>query len=112
MKPYYLYIFTPLLGLLRNYVKYKQITLDIFLRTPIAYFYIHLLLFMYQSSNIIYKTLIFERWFWFLFKTCKSYINNDYIRKQNKYKIKYNLEYEDNTSTSVGSIVSGMLEEE
>ena len=34
-----LYLITPLLGTLRNYVKYKQLSVYMFLRTPITYFY-------------------------------------------------------------------------
>jgi len=93
LSPYFLYAITPLLGLLRNYVKYKSLYLRTFIRTPIVYFYIHLLLVMRQSNHIIFKTLIFERWFWFVFKTYQSIANNDYQRKKDKYQIKYNMVY-------------------
>ena len=93
LSPYFLYAITPLLGLLRNYVKYKSLYLRTFIRTPIVYFYIHLLLVMRQSNHIIFKTLIFERWFWFVFKTYQSIANNYYQRKKDKYQIKYNMVY-------------------
>jgi len=107
----YLYFITPNLGLLRNYVKYKKFNLSVYLRSYIVYFYFHLMLLMLGFKNIILTTLIIERWFWFIYKTFKSFIKNDYIRKQNKYKIKYNLKYQDNSSVSVKSIVSSILTE-
>tara|TARA_B100002051_G_C16729613_1_gene637446 strand:- start:2000 stop:2290 length:291 start_codon:yes stop_codon:yes gene_type:complete len=91
-----LFIITPTLGFLRNYIKYKQCKLSLFLRTPIIYFLIMYFQLLLGCRNIIYKTLIYERWFFFIFKTYKSIINDDYHKKKEKYKIKYNLKYNDN----------------
>lgn len=88
-----LFTITPILGFLRNYIKYKQCKLSLFLRTPITYLFLFLFQLLLGCKNIIYKTLIYERWFFFIFKSCKSLINDDYHKKKEKYKIKYNLKY-------------------
>ena len=84
-----LYLITPLLGTLRNYIKYKQIKLLMFLRTPITYFFINLI---FQNNNI-WKTLVFERWFFFIYKSFLSIYNDDYHKKKDKYIRKYGLKY-------------------
>ena len=86
-----LYLITPNLGLLRNYIKYKKLSITTYLRTPVLYLLIHCWLFYVGQRNVIYKTIIFERWYWFLYKSLKSYIKDDYNVKKEKYKIKYNL---------------------
>ena len=88
-----IYMITPLLGALRNYVKYKQFKLMIFIKTPITYFIIHKLLEIIKCRNIILYTLILERWYFLLYKTVVSLINDDYNIKKHKYIIKYNLKY-------------------
>ena len=60
-----LLLITPLMGALRNFSKYKNFKLLIFLRSPIIYFFLYLIL----QTNNIWKILIFERWFMFIFKT-------------------------------------------
>ena len=86
-----LYLVTPNLGLLRNYIKYKTLSLTTYLRTPLLYLIIHFWLLLVGHRNIIYKTIIYERWYWFLYKSLKSYIKDDYNVKKEKYKIKYKL---------------------
>jgi hypothetical protein len=88
-----LYTVTPLLGALRNYVKYKQFKPYIFIKTPISYFIIHKLLNLIRCNNIILYTLILERWFFLFYKTCLSIKNDDYNVKRDKYIKKYNFEY-------------------
>lgn len=88
-----LYLFTPMLGALRNYVKYKQFKVSIFIRTPITYFLIHKILEIMKYKNIILYTLILERWYFLLYKTLISYINDDYNIKKQKYIIKYDMKY-------------------
>lgn len=85
----YLYLITPFLGTLRNYIKYKRIKILLFLRTPITYLMINLL---FQNQNI-WKTLMFERWFFFIYKSLISLYNDDYNVKKQKYIIKYGLKY-------------------
>ena len=85
----FLYLITPLLGTLRNYVKYKQIKLLLFIRTPITYFLINLIF----QCNSIWKTLIYERWYFFIYKTFLSLYNDDYNKKKDKYIDKYGLKY-------------------
>ena len=86
---FYLYLFTPFFGLIRNYTKYKKINLLVFMRTPLLYFFINLFL----KNNNIWKVLIYERWFFFIYKTIKSLIQNDYRNKKEKYIKKYGLIY-------------------
>ena len=88
-----LYTITPTLGMIRNYIKYKRCNLLMYLRTPFIYCLFHSLLWLSRSSNIVLKTLILERWYWFLTKSIRSFINRDYYKKQAKYKEKYNLTY-------------------
>lgn len=84
-----LYLITPLLGTMRNYIKYKQIKILMFLRTPFTYFIINL---FFQHNNI-WKTLMYERWFFFIYKSFLSIYNDDYNKKKDKYIKKYNLKY-------------------
>ena len=84
-----LLIVTPLLGAIRNFVKYKQFKPFIFLRTPIIYYFLYL---VFQTRNI-WKILVLERWLMFIYKTSISIYRNDYQLKKEKYKKKYNLKY-------------------
>lgn len=84
-----LYLITPLLGTLRNYIKYKRLKILLFLRTPVTYFMINLL---FQNQNI-WKTLMFERWFFFIYKSLLSLYNDDYNVKKQKYIKKYGIKY-------------------
>tara|TARA_Y100001958_G_C21223489_1_gene548855 strand:+ start:1669 stop:1941 length:273 start_codon:yes stop_codon:yes gene_type:complete len=88
-----LIIITPILGSLKNFIKYKKFNIFILLRTPIIYFFIQLLV----QTNNIYKILIYERWFMFLFKISRSAIRNDFIINKKKYEIKYNIDYDQHT---------------
>ena len=87
-----LYSVTPLLGLLRNYVKYKQLDIFIFLRTPLSYLIIKYI----TNTPNIWKILMFERWYYFVLKTLLSIYNDDYNVKKDKYIKKYNLDYNNN----------------
>ena len=95
MNPLCLYLVTPTLGLLRNYIKYKQYKFRTFMRTPIVYAFFHCLFCLMDHSNIIYRTLIFERWYFFIEKSIASMWNNDYMKNKEKYKIKYGLNYKE-----------------
>ena len=81
---------TPLLGSLRNFVKYKKFNLLLFIRTPLLYF----LLFLILQTRNIWKIIVLERWLMFIYKTSKSLYNDDYNTKKEKYKKKYNLIYQ------------------
>ena len=85
----YLYLITPLLGSLKNYVKYKRFNIFVFLRTLYIYFILKLSI----QTNNIWIILMLERWFFFVFKIIKSIINNDYNNKKQKYIEKYKLIY-------------------
>ncbi|MBN86869.1 MAG: hypothetical protein CL885_05030 [Dehalococcoidia bacterium] len=84
-----LYLITPFLGLLRNYIKYKQLKIFVFLRTPLLYFFITKLF----QTNTIWKTMMFERWFFLIYKSLLSLYNDDYNKKKEKYIKKYGLKY-------------------
>ena len=85
-----LIIITPLLGLFRNYAKQKEVKYELFLRTPIIILISkYLLESLEYSGNSLILSLIIERWFLLLYKGILSYINNDYVKKREKYKLKY-----------------------
>jgi hypothetical protein len=85
----YLYLVTPLLGSLKNYVKYKHFNILVFVRTLYVYFILHLAI----QTNNTWLILILERWFFFAFKIIRSIIKNDYNNKKQKYIKKYNIIY-------------------
>ena len=80
---------TPLFGAIRNFVKYKQFNLLLFIRTPLLYF----LLFIVLQTRNVWKIIVLERWLMFIYKTSKSLYNDDYNTKKEKYIKKYNLIY-------------------
>jgi len=84
-----LILITPLLGIIKNYIKYKNINIYLIFRTPII---CCLIKYLFKIDNI-FKILIYERWYMFLVKIIKSYINDDYNKKKNKYMKKYNIKY-------------------
>jgi len=49
---------------------------------------------LFGHRNIVLKTLISERWFFFIYKTLISMKNNDYIKNKEKYIKKYGLSYD------------------
>ena len=85
----YLYLITPILGSLKNYVKYKRFNILVFLRTLYIYYILKLAI---QTDNT-WIILMLERWFFFLFKIIRSIINDDYNNKKQKYIEKYRLIY-------------------
>ena len=86
---YIIYLITPLLGFIKNYVKYKRINLLVFLRTP----FIYSLLFVLIQTQNIWKIITIERWLFFIFKIIRSTIRRDYIVNKEKYKLKYGIIY-------------------
>lgn len=86
---------TAILGALRNYSKYKVFNTFLFIRTPIISTTIYFI-FNHFLHNVIVSSLfsvITERWFFLLLKTITSIVNNDYYKKKEKYKIKYDMIY-------------------
>ena len=84
---------TPLLGVTRNYIKYKQINIYLLLRSNLLYFLSILFFNQIQYEYSIYEILIYERWIMFIIKIGISLYNDDYNIKRNKYINKYNLKY-------------------
>ena len=85
----YLYLVTPILGSLKNYIKYKHFNTLVFLRT----LYIYLVLHLSIQTNNTWMILMIERWFFFIFKIIRSVYRNDYIRNRKKYETKYKIIY-------------------
>lgn len=85
-----LLLVTPILGSLRNHVKYKNFKPIVFVRTPIIYFF----LFIFLQMRNIWKIIVFERWFMFIYKTSISIYKNDYKNKKEKYIRKYKMKYD------------------
>ena len=80
----YYYLVIPTLGLCKNYVKYKQISVFIFLRTPVLNIFFESFLRYFSYRRPILLSIIWERIFFFVFKIMRSYINDDYNRKRIK----------------------------
>ena len=95
-----LYAITPTLGLLRNYIKYKRCKFITFMRTPLVYFFFHSLFCLMGYRNIVWRTLIFERWYFFIEKSIISLWNNDYLKNKDKYIKKYGLTYKNDKKVS------------
>ena len=87
-----IYFITPTFGLIKNYVKYKKLNPLIFIRTPIFYIFISMILSKLKVNNI-FLTLIVERWLLFFIKIIRSHYNNNYLTKKNKYILKYGFNY-------------------
>ena len=83
----------PVLGALRNYVKYKRVSPLLFLRTPFLYSFLYTFLTIFRYENRICLTIINERIFMFIYKISISLINDDYNRRKEKYIKKHGLEY-------------------
>ena len=84
------FFLTPLLGSLKNYVKYKRFNPFLFLRSPLLCFILQIII----QTNNIWMIMILERWLMFCFKIFRSFLRNDYQKKKEKYKLKYNLKYD------------------
>ena len=85
-----LFLITPILGSVRNHVKYKNFKPLIFIRTPIIYFF----LFLFLQTRNIWKIIVLERWLMFVLKTILSIYRNDYKNKKEKYIDKYKMKYD------------------
>jgi len=92
-----LYLVTPTLGFIRNYIKYKQCNFGKFIRTPLIYCLFHIFFYYTGQKNILFKTLICERWFFFIDKSFISFMKDDYNRNKLKYEKKYNINYSPET---------------
>ena len=94
---FYALFLIPILGAIKNAVKYKKISPLLFLRTPALYLIIYSYLYLnhYNSKSCkICLTIINERIFMFIYKIIISLINDNYNKKKIKYQKKYGLEYE------------------
>ncbi len=83
----------PVLGALKNYVKYKRVSLLLFLRTPIIYSVFYTYLWIFKIKNKISLTIIYERIFMFLYKIIYSLLTDSYHKNKLKYIKKYNILY-------------------
>ena len=83
---------TAILGVIKNYIKYKKLSFCLFLRSPILTLLIYLII-KSRCENALLWAIILERWILLLYKSIISYFRNDYVIKMDKYKKKYNLKY-------------------
>ena len=87
----------PVLGALKNYVKYKRVSVLLFLRTPFIYTFIYSYLRLFKYKNKIILTIVNERIFMFIYKIIyslltDSYHKNKYLIPKDRYNgIRYNL---------------------
>ena len=95
---YSLLLITPTLGFIKNYTKYKLCDFTKYIRSYLIYGYIYYLLKHFSNHNIIYRTIIYERWIMFLYKIMRDIMNDTYNKNREKYIKKYNLKYTDNES--------------
>ena len=86
-------IIIPILGMLKNYVKYKRVSILLFMRTPIIYIFLYSFFTLLKYSNRICMTIINERIFMFLYKIVVSLLTDNYNKKKIKYEEKYGIEY-------------------
>ena len=85
-----IFLITPLLGSLKNQIKYKTFDWSNFIRTPFVY----LLLINLLRTDNFWMILILERWIFFILKIIRSLWRNDYLHKKEKYIKKYKLKYD------------------
>ena len=83
----------PVLGALKNYVKYKRVSVLLFLRTPFIYSFIYSYLRLLNYKNKIILTIVNERIFMFIYKIIYSLLTDKYHLKKLKYIRKYNILY-------------------
>ena len=83
----------PILGAVKNYVKYKRVSLLLFLRTPVIYSIFYTFLWIRKYKNKISLTIINERIFMFLYKIIYSLLTDTYHKNKLKYIKKYNILY-------------------
>ena len=86
-------IIIPVLGMCKNYVKYKRVSLLLFLRTPFIYIILYTYMKYFQYKNILSNVIINERVFMFLYKIFRSLLIDSYHKKKKKYIKKYNILY-------------------
>jgi hypothetical protein len=91
MLPYLLII--PVLGALKNYVKYKRLSVLLFLRTPVIYSFIYTYLKLLNYKNKVILTIVNERIFMFFYKIIYSLLTDSYHKNKLKYIKKYNILY-------------------
>ena len=89
-------IIIPILGCLKNYVKYKRISILLFLRTPFIYSVLYTYYYLFKYKNKISLTIINERVIMFLYKIIRSLLIDNYHKKKQKYIKKYDIEYNSN----------------
>ena len=83
----------PVLGALKNYVKYKRVSVLLFLRTPFIYSFIYSYLRLFNYKNKVILTIVNERIFMFIYKIIYSLLTDSYHKNKLKYIKKYNILY-------------------
>lgn len=88
------FLITPMLGLFKNYIKYKNLSILLFMRTPIINIFLLHLFTKYTDNPILYSIIV-ERYFLLLSKALYSFYTNNYYRKKLKYIKKYQIKYKE-----------------
>ena len=83
----------PVLGAVKNYVKYKRVSALLFLRTPVIYLIFYAFMWIFKFKNKVSLTIINERIFMFLYKIIYSLLTDTYHKNKLKYIKKYNILY-------------------
>jgi len=88
----YQFYIIAILGLFKNYIKYKSCKISLFMRTPIICYIIYEIS-KNKVDNPILFSIVSERCFMLIFKSLKSVYDDDYNKKKHKYIKKYGLVY-------------------
>lgn len=91
----------PVLGAVKNYVKYKKLCIWTFSRTPAIYALLVYASWLCNHRMSALLLVVCERYIMFLYKIGRSLQTNPYITKKQKYINKYNLKYSDPTTIQV-----------
>ena len=83
----------PVLGCVKNYVKYKRVSFILFMRTPFIYTFLYVFFNYFKYVNKVSLVIINERVIMFLYKIFMSLILDTYHIKKKKYIKKYNITY-------------------
>ena len=83
----------PVLGCVKNYVKYKRVSFILFMRTPFIYTFLYVFFNYFKYVNKVSLVIINERVIMFLYKIFMSLILDTYHIKKKKYIKKYDIKY-------------------
>ena len=89
---------TPVLGAVKNYVKYKRLCIWTFSRTPAIYALLAYASWLCNHRMPALLLIVCERYIMFLYKIGRDLHTNPYRTRKQKYIAKYGLKYSDPTT--------------